>query len=318
MLRRNVLEQLCCPSCDHDAEMTLGSRRRPDLVCEDCGQHYPIIDGIPDLVAPDNEPNPGSYRTETLANVIAGVYDFVAPLMSMAIWRCSPLRYVDHENRALGRAQGGVYAEVPIGTGIALGPVVAPHHDALILGIDKSWNMLHKAKQRLEDIPADYQLIRADYTNLPLRTGAVRSLQSLNGLHGFTDRAGVLAEFHRCLEDDGFFSGSALVRTQTDVADAFLEQYERYGIYPMLRSPEFLLREVRSTRFEEVRFETYGAVMFFTGEKTLPSPTDAGDRDNSSGGDNGDPAVSSGRPHSPAAGGPSDEPDAPESDARAS
>ena len=266
MIEPQILEKLCCPSC-HDSGLELGSRQRPDLVCQGCDHRYPIIEGIPDLVAPDKAPNPGNYRTETLANVIAGVYDFIAPVMSMAIWRCSPLRYVDHENRALGRASGGVFVEAPIGTGLALAPVVAEHHDALIIGIDKSWNMLFKAQKRLEKIPADYQLIRADYTNLPLQDGVADSFQTLNGLHGFTDRCGALEEFHRCLADDGFFSGSSLVRAQTDVADAFLERYERYGIYPMLRSPEFLLQEVRTTNFDEVHFETYGAVMFFTGEK---------------------------------------------------
>ena len=266
MIRQEVLEKLCCPSCG-GSTLTLGSKRRPTLECPDCQAHYPIIDGIPDLVAPDHTPTPGSYRTETFSNVIAGVYDLVAPVMSVAIWRCSPLHYVDHENRALGRAGDGVYLEAPIGTAVALAPVLADHHEALIIGVDKSWNMLEKAKKRLDKVGAHYQLIRADYGNLPLKDGSVRSLQSLNGLHGFTDRAAALAEFRRCLEDGGFFSGSTLVRAQTDVADAFLERYERYGIYPMLRSPEFLLQEVRSSTFGNVRFETYGAVMFFSGEK---------------------------------------------------
>ena len=267
MIQPEVLDKLCCPSCA-DTPVTLGSGRRPDLVCQDCGHHYPIVEGIPDMVAPDRQPHPASYRTETLANVIAGVYDFVAPLMSMAIWRCSPLRYIDHENRALGRARSGVYLEAPVGTGLALAPVVTDDHDAIIIGVDKSWNMLLKAQKRFENLPVDVQLIRADCDHLPLKSGAVRSLQSLNGLHGFSDRAATLREFYRCLEDDGFFSGSALVRAQTDVADAFLERYERYGIYPMLRSPEFLLQEMRSSDFEQVHFETYGAVMFFSGEKT--------------------------------------------------
>lgn len=266
MIHRDVLDRLRCPSCS-GPQLTLGSGRRPDLVCPDCQTRYPIVNGIPDLVVPEKSNQPGSYRTETLSNVIAGVYDFVVPFMSMAVWRCSPLRYVDHENRALGRAQGGVYLEAPIGTGIALAPVVAPHHDALIIGVDKSWKMLFKAKKRLEGIPAPFQLIRADCANLPLKSQSVRSLQSLNGLHGFTDRVSVLSEYHRCLEKDGTFSGSCLVRAQTDVADALLERYERYGIYPMLRSPEFLLQEVRSAFFDEVRFETHGAVMFFHGQK---------------------------------------------------
>ena len=266
MIQKEVLDLLQCPSCG-GPELTLGSARRPDLICQSCETRYPIVRGIPDLVAPDNSPQPGSYRTETLANVIAGVYNFVAPVMSLAIWRCSPLRYVDHENRALGRASDGVYLEAPIGTGIALAPIVANHHDALILGVDKSWKMLFKAQKRLRSIPTNFQLIRADCENLPLKNQTVRSLQSLNGLHGFTDRIAVLSEYHRCLEEAGFISGSSLVRAQTDMADAVLERYERYGIYPMLRSPEFLLQELRSASFDNIRFETHGAVMFFAGDK---------------------------------------------------
>jgi ubiquinone/menaquinone biosynthesis C-methylase UbiE/uncharacterized protein YbaR (Trm112 family) len=211
MIQPRALEVLKCPACG-GPELTIGSGRRPDLICQSCGAHYPIVHGIPDLVAPENAPQPGSYRTETLSNVIAGIYNVVAPVMSLAIWQCSPLRYVDHENRALGRARGGVYLEAPIGTGLALAPIVSRDHDALILGVDKSWKMLFKARKRLANLPLPFQLIRADYDNLPFQNGVVRSLQSLNGLHGFTDRAGALDEFHRVLEPKGFFSGSALVR----------------------------------------------------------------------------------------------------------
>ena len=273
MIEPQILDHLRCPSC-RQGRLELGARRRPDLVCRECDTRYPIVDGIPDLIAPEREPTPGRYRTESLENFIAGVYDFVAPIMSMAIWRCSPLRYVDHENRALGRAQGGLYVEAPIGTGVALAPVVADYHDTLIVGIDKSWNMLYKAQRRLRKLAAPFQLVRADYHALPLATGAVQSLQSLNGLHGFMDRVAVLDEFHRCLADDGFFSGSALVRAQTDVADALIERYERHGIYPMLRSPEYLLQQVRGAHFHDVHFETHGAVMFFDGRPDAQGTSD--------------------------------------------
>lgn len=266
MLSEKVLDVLRCPACFHP-QLHLGSARRPHLVCEQCEATYPIIDGIPDLVAPNSSPAPGTYRTETVANVIAGVYDLVAPVMSTAIWRCSPLRYIDAENRALGRARGGVYVEAPVGTGLTLAPVIAPYHDVTILGIDKSWKMLRQAAKRLNQKGQKVQLIRGDCERLPLRDQSVKSLQSLNGLHTFNDRLKTLREFNRCLEEGAHFSGSALIRSQEDVADAFLERYERYGIYPMLRSPEFLIQEVRSTPFEGVRFETRGAVIFFTGQK---------------------------------------------------
>ncbi|MFU8802325.1 MAG: methyltransferase domain-containing protein [Bradymonadaceae bacterium] len=266
MIAKEVLDVLRCPAC-FEPHLSLGSARRPQLVCEACETSYSIIDGIPDLVAPDSAPPPGNYRTETLLNVIAGVYDFVAPVMSMAVWRCSPLRYIDSENRALGRARGGVHLAAPIGTGLTLGPVVAPYHDVTIIGVDKSWKMLRIAKKRLRHVGSRVQLIRGDYERLPLRDASIKSLQSLNGLHTFNDRPATLLEFTRCLEPGAHFSGTALIRSQENVADAFLERYERYGIYPMLRSPEFLVQELQTSPLKTVRFETRGAVIFFTGQK---------------------------------------------------
>ncbi|MBA2662595.1 MAG: methyltransferase domain-containing protein [Bradymonadaceae bacterium] len=264
MISTEVLDVLQCPGCQ--GALFIGAARRPELVCEACETQYPIVDGIPDLVARQPTPMPGNYRTETLSNAIAGIFDYVAPVLSMAIWRCSPLLYVDLENRALGRANGGVFLEAPIGTGVTLSPVVAPYHDVQILGIDKSWKMLHQAAKRFKDVNARVQLIRADYERLPLKTGSVQSLQSINGLHVFTDRVITLKEFNRCIEPGGHISGSALVRSQEDVADVFLERYERYGIYPMLRSPQFLVQEMATVPFNDVRFSTHGAVMFFTSQ----------------------------------------------------
>jgi len=265
MISTEVLDVLQCPTC-LSGSLSLGAGRRPELICEACEVHYPIIDGIPDLVVQQPVPQQASYRTETLTNAIAGIFDYVAPVLSMAIWRCSPLLYVDLENRALGRANGGIFLEAPIGTGVTLSPVIAPYHDVCIIGVDKSWKMLHQAAKRFRNVDARVQLIRADYERLPLKSAAVQSLQSINGLHVFTDRLATLKEFRRCIADGGHLSGSALVRAQEEVADVFLERYERYGIYPMLRSPEFLIQEMAAVPFEDIHFSTHGAVMFFTSQ----------------------------------------------------
>jgi hypothetical protein len=55
-----VLDQLACPAC-------LGGLRleASQLVCGDCGRVYPIVDGIPVLIAdraePVNEPGSGAH-----------------------------------------------------------------------------------------------------------------------------------------------------------------------------------------------------------------------------------------------------------------
>ncbi len=264
MLSNSLLDLLQCPSCE-DPRLELGSDRRPALVCVGCEQRFPIIDGIPDMTPPQKMPAPGDYRTETLFNLIAGVYDLVAPLMSLGVWRCSPLRYVDMANQAVGRANGGVLVAAPIGTGVPLDRVLAGYHDVTVIGVDRSWKMLRKAARRFEKSGHQIQLIRASVEHLPFRDGVVQSIHSPNGLHAFSDRPATLDEFGRCLSDGGFLTGSALVRGQEGVADTLLDRYERYGVYPLLRTAELLARELEHAPFEQVNFSTYGAVMFYSG-----------------------------------------------------
>ena len=269
MIPKKVLDIMECPACHHP-DLGIGTRRQPDLICEGCGERYPIVDGIPDMVPRKKAQQYRYYRTDTLLNLIAPIYNLTAPMMSLAVWQCSPLRYVDVAHKALGRSDGGAYLECPVGTGLLLGHIRAEHISGPLIGVDSSWKMLHQARERFESrgMGQRVTLLRADPEALPFRQGVIRSLQTVNGLHAFHDRLKALGEFDRVLEGGGYFAGSALVRGQNAVADALLATYERYGVFPMLRSREFVIAEIeRVVGYPELRHETYGAVLFFSASK---------------------------------------------------
>lgn len=268
MISRRFLELLACPTCGGH-ELNIGAGKRPELQCESCDSHFPIVDGIIDMMPQQRSVQPGQYRTETLFDLIAGVYDFVAPVMSVGIWHCSPLRYIDQENRAVGRANGGVLLKAPIATGIVIDKVLAPYHDIAVVGVDSSWNMLRKAKARLQDHGVPFLLIRADLSRLPLRNGSVDGVQSVNGLHTFVERQKAIAEWLRVAKPGSVISGTALIRGEEATADAALDQFEQYGVYPMLRSGRFLIEELNNTGVEAIHHEMYGAVMFYSGIKSV-------------------------------------------------
>lgn len=57
-MKESLLDILCCPLDKH--ELTLEEDSREDgevvsgvLVCGECGERYPIEDGIPNLLPPD-------------------------------------------------------------------------------------------------------------------------------------------------------------------------------------------------------------------------------------------------------------------------
>ncbi len=268
MISRRFLELLACPTCGGH-ELNLGAGKRPELKCESCDSRFPIVDGIIDMMPQQRSVQPGQYRTETLFDLIAGVYDVVAPVMSVGIWHCSPLRYIDQENRAVGRANGGVLLKAPIATGIVIDKVLAPYHDIAVLGVDSSWKMLRKAKARLEEHGVPFLLLRADLSRLPLRDNSVDGVQSVNGLHTFVERQKVVSEWLRVAKPESVISGSALIRGQEGTADAALDRFEQYGVYPMLRSGRFLVEELNNSGVEAIHHEMYGAVMFYAGHKKV-------------------------------------------------
>lgn len=261
MISRQLIERLACTACG-SAGLTLGSGRRPELLCPTCEHVFPIVDDIVDMTPP-HAPKPGDYRTDTVPDVVGGMVDLAAPLMSAAVWHCSPIRYVDVEHRALGRANPGVFLEAPIGTGIVLDRVLSDYHDVCVIGVDSSWKMLRKAAKRFAG-DSRVHLVRGRLDALPLRDDCIDSMHSLNGLNGVTEREQTLSEFRRVVRNDGFVSGTALIRGQELLADVVLDRYERWGVLPMLRTPEFLVAQMKACGLDNVRFETHGAVLFYS------------------------------------------------------
>lgn len=57
-MKESLLEILCCPMDKHELELedpTYDDEEIVDgtLVCTECGERYPIEDGIPNLLPPD-------------------------------------------------------------------------------------------------------------------------------------------------------------------------------------------------------------------------------------------------------------------------
>jgi len=57
-MKADLMQILCCPVCKGDLALTVGSKERDEIVtgslrCDKCGVDYPIDDGIPDLLPPD-------------------------------------------------------------------------------------------------------------------------------------------------------------------------------------------------------------------------------------------------------------------------
>jgi uncharacterized protein YbaR (Trm112 family) len=57
-MRPDLMEILCCPVCKGDLTLTIGRQQGEEVLegslgCARCPAAYPITDGIPDLLPPD-------------------------------------------------------------------------------------------------------------------------------------------------------------------------------------------------------------------------------------------------------------------------
>lgn len=273
-VKPEFLEIVCCPACRSAEFLSVGgSKRRPTLDCGTCGEQYGFVDGIPDLVPRVNNPQDSPYRTDTLFNLMASTYHLSLPLMSMWVWRCPPLRFVDWTHMVLGRAGDGWHLSQPVASGNMLKHCWGEHVEAKVMAVDTAWNMLRRAKKRLEGAKLldRVHLARVDVHNLPFRNEAFASVLSLNGLHAFPHRESALSELDRVCEVGGMFGGSTLIREQGRMADFVISTYERYGVFPLLRSKNYILSELEALGGEKMLHETYGSVLFFAMEKAAKS-----------------------------------------------
>ena len=57
-MRKDLMDILACPMCKSELELTTDQVEedeviKGDLFCAKCNEHYPIEDGIPNLLPPD-------------------------------------------------------------------------------------------------------------------------------------------------------------------------------------------------------------------------------------------------------------------------
>ena len=57
-MRESLMDIICCPMDKHDLDLEIDEQDGDEimegrLVCTECGEAYPIEDGIPNLLPPD-------------------------------------------------------------------------------------------------------------------------------------------------------------------------------------------------------------------------------------------------------------------------
>ena len=216
--------------CPHTGGRLVLSPSRDHLVAEGSSHAYPIVDGIVDFLSAPCGKVQRAYDSSSWS------YDFFITCANPAARLYNAIIWGSFDHGLYARATldlvpdafAGVLVDVPIGTGVFTAEKYARLRDAAVIGVDYSWNMLQKARQRLSEEGIDnVVLVRADVAHLPLVDSSVDLVLSMNGLHAFPRKEEAVREAGRILRAGGRFAACTYVHGRHKFTDAVMKYY--YG-----------------------------------------------------------------------------------------
>ena len=59
-MKKEMMDILACPMCKGDLQLTIEEENEKEIIagslyCQQCDHHYPVADGIPNLLPPDRD-----------------------------------------------------------------------------------------------------------------------------------------------------------------------------------------------------------------------------------------------------------------------
>jgi ubiquinone/menaquinone biosynthesis C-methylase UbiE len=188
-----LLDFARCPDCYG----TLSTQDDQALVCESCGETYPIVDGIPQLVGTKSAINTSEVETQDY------VTDFYENLRYKLPWARAYHEHTLREMLALADVTGRVL-DNGCGNGMFLERLVQDSRPGTqLIGTDISMGMLEHAKRRLTECGSAISVTQADACRLPFADDSFDLVFARGLLHHLPDPAAGAREMARVLRPGG-------------------------------------------------------------------------------------------------------------------
>ncbi len=252
---------LRCTNCHGDLK-TL----KDCLECADCGQQYPLRDGIPDFhdeifELPREEmyqffdASAENYESEEHQSVLYNFYGRLN-LPDEAIPELN--QYFQDLLREM-LLPGERVLDVACGTGLFSRGLLDKASE--VYGVDLSWGMLQKAREY-----SSMKLVRASADKLPFPEEAFDLLISFVAFHLFDDVSNVLREMHRVLTDGGVLVGLTYLLTGEWEEEEHQKTYlDPQGIH--FFTVDEIGELLENSGFVNYQHQEHQALIFFTAEK---------------------------------------------------
>ena len=182
-----------CPDCHGRLE----SKDDQELVCERCGELYPVVDGVPKLVGARSVINESEMATQDY------VTDFYENVRYKLPWARAYHEHTLQQMIALAPLNGTVL-DNGCGNGVFLERLSREGSPrARLVGTDISMGMLGHAQRRLADCSGEIDLVQADACRLPFADDSFDVVFARGLLHHLPDPHAGAKEMARVLRPGG-------------------------------------------------------------------------------------------------------------------
>jgi ubiquinone/menaquinone biosynthesis C-methylase UbiE len=237
------------------------------LECVDCGQHFPLKDGIPNFYddvfkSPREEmyqffdASAESYESKDHQDVLYNFYGRLnlpkeaIPKLNL-YFQDALLEMLLPEERVL---------DVACGTGLFSRGLLEKASE--VYGVDLSWGMLHQARE----YSTEMKLVRASADELPFKDNSFDLITCFVALHLFDDLDQVLAEMNRVLVNGGMVVGLTYLLTGVWEKEEHRQKFlEPQGIH--FFTVDELGEYLERNGFSNYKHQEHQALIFFTAEK---------------------------------------------------
>jgi SAM-dependent methyltransferase len=218
-------EILRCPKTGHPLHL---DEAASVLRVEHSDVTYRIVDGIVDF-CPESRDRISAAYDKAAPRYDSYMMSSTVPMkiVGRIVWGfASDLDPMDSVLALLPDRFDGVLVDAPVGTGIFTASVYRRYPGATIIGVDRSMDMLRKAKARFQEQGVEnVHLVKADAAHLPVADAAVDMVLFMNGWHAFADKQSMAGEMRRVLRSDGRLVACGYIKGARRLSDWFVNHF---------------------------------------------------------------------------------------------
>jgi SAM-dependent methyltransferase len=224
-----ILPYMRCPRCaSTELHHDLGG-----LGCKACKTHYPLMNGILDMMGHDAREIITPFQRLMQAPAIVSIYEKVWRRMGYYLASSRPFGEEMRTVLRLGKNQNaGRALDLACGTGVFTRPL-ARQGEGWVVGVDLSWPMLTRAQRLMaREGMQNVLFVRATAFCLPFVDAAFPYVNCCGALHLFDRPEAALKEIGRILESGGYLCVQTTIRPNRSAGLAYvLERFIRFGFF---------------------------------------------------------------------------------------